>query len=161
LTPRTHKQRLMSDVQFRQIVKTYYGEQKFWDALIGFLYAIDWTEGWIIGLLCLQGFLLLFVVATRKIIQIQIPTFFLVLFAIYMSERINRWANEHWQQFAGQNYFDEHGVFIALVYAGPLLLISFVILVNFLIINAKLLIAVKRAELRSKQKKEQINKKTQ
>jgi len=78
-----------------------------------------------------------------------------------MSERINRWANEHWQQFAGQNYFDEHGVFIALVYAGPLLLISFVILVNFLIINAKLLIAVKRAELRSKQKKEQINKKTQ
>jgi len=79
----------MSDVQFRQIVKTYYGEQKFWDALIGFLYAIDWTEGWIIGLLCLQGFLLLFVVATRKIIQIQIPTFFLVCMIIQKTSGSN------------------------------------------------------------------------
>lgn len=124
------------------------------------------------------------------------------VFAIYMSEKLNDWGAEHWQKFSGQKYFDPHGAFITVVYAGPLLLISLVILVhniygqsinqfilcscgalfffnivhippqnihsffpsyywkinyqvNFVVMNAKLLIAVKRAEIRFKQQQQQ------
>jgi hypothetical protein len=49
---------------------------------------------------------------------------------IYLSERLNRWGSKHWQQFAGRDYFDEHGSFITVVYATPLLLITCIILVR-------------------------------
>ncbi len=46
------------------------------------------------------------------------------------AERLNRLAGRHWQRFAKQNYFDEHGVFAGALLGAPLLLIMFVILVR-------------------------------
>ncbi len=50
---------------------------------------------------------------------------------VYNAERLNSLAAHHWQRFAGQNYFDEHGVFAGALLAAPLLLVMFTILVRF------------------------------
>lgn len=49
---------------------------------------------------------------------------------VYFGETLNHLAAQHWQKFAGQNYFDEHGIFYSIVVSAPLLLIVFVILVS-------------------------------
>ena len=69
---------------------------------------------------------------------------------VYVAEWINRQAGAHWQEFAGQNYFDKRGVFISLVFCAPLLAAAFVILINALHATSKLLVEVKKRELRSK-----------
>ncbi|KAJ6297334.1 hypothetical protein OIU78_022966 [Salix suchowensis] len=37
-----------------------------------------------------------------------------------------------WRSFASQNYFDPHGVFLSVVWSGPLLIIATIILINSL-----------------------------
>ena len=49
---------------------------------------------------------------------------------VYMSENINAWAAQHWQRFSTQNYFDPSGLFASVVFSGPLLLISSLLVVR-------------------------------
>ena len=69
---------------------------------------------------------------------------------VYAAEWINRQAAAHWQEFAGQNYFDKRGVFISLVFCAPLLAAAFAILINALHAASRLLIEVKKRELKAK-----------
>lgn len=43
---------------------------------------------------------------------------------VYLAEKINRYLGDHWKSFASQNYFDRSGVFISVVWSGPLIFIS-------------------------------------
>ncbi|KAF8719668.1 hypothetical protein HU200_024412 [Digitaria exilis] len=67
---------------------------------------------------------------------LDLPFFYLAhdLYAadsgVYMAEKINRYLGEHWKSFAGQNYFDRPGVFISVVWSGPLIFISIVSVVS-------------------------------
>jgi hypothetical protein len=67
---------------------------------------------------------------------------------VSLAEPLNTFASRHWHLFASQNYFDRHGVFVSVVYSGPLLLVALVIVVAALLTTADLLVVVKRAELR-------------
>lgn len=49
---------------------------------------------------------------------------------VLLAERINGYLAFNWESFASQNYFDPHGVFIAVLWSGPLLLISMLIVVS-------------------------------
>ena len=49
---------------------------------------------------------------------------------VYNAERINGVLGRHWRRFAGQDYFDKHGVFFCALVSTPLLLDMFVILVR-------------------------------
>ena len=49
---------------------------------------------------------------------------------VYNLERLNTLAGRHWQRFARQKYFDEHGVFAGVLVGAPLLFVMFVILVS-------------------------------
>ncbi len=69
------------------------------------------------------------------------------------AEYLNRLGAEHWESFATQNYFDDKGIFVSLMLSGPLLVISFGMLIAFLREASSLLIQVKRHELREKQRK--------
>lgn len=69
---------------------------------------------------------------------------------VYNAERINGLAAKHWRAFAGQPYFDGHGIFTSAVLSAPLLLAMFVILINYLLATASLLIKMKRKELQVK-----------
>jgi hypothetical protein len=76
------------------------------------------------------------------------------------SESANGYLEAHWQDFSGQNYFDENGLFIACIWAGPLLVMLMLQTFNFLRMNVNLLIKVKRRQLLEsiKQRKERADK---
>lgn len=54
---------------------------------------------------------------------------------IYLGERLNNIGRRHWENFATQNYFDEHGVFFSALVSGPLLLLLFMLLVRALALD--------------------------
>ncbi len=49
---------------------------------------------------------------------------------MFLSERLNALGAQHWERFAGQNYFDRQGVFMSAVVSGPLLVAMFIVLVR-------------------------------
>lgn len=49
---------------------------------------------------------------------------------VYFGENINSVAGQHWQLFATQDYFDEHGVFYNAIVSGPALITLLTVLVS-------------------------------
>jgi hypothetical protein len=43
---------------------------------------------------------------------------------------MNRYLGENWKSFTSRNYFDRSGVFISVVWSGPLIVISIVSVVS-------------------------------
>lgn len=71
-------------------------------------------------------------------INLRFPSlfFFHLLVAVSgvcFAETINSILAKRWKSFAGQNYFDTHGLFISALWSGPLLFITAVILVSHFI----------------------------
>lgn len=60
----------------------------------------------------------------------QAGLFTVILVGARSSELINTYLRHHWREFSRQNYFDEHGVFMGVMWAGPLLLLGFAMLVS-------------------------------
>lgn len=89
-----------------------------------------------------------------------------------VAEWLNKIAGRHWKEFAAQNYFDKNGVFISLFLSFPIVMIALGIMVkcglglcawthcrggvcvllqiNAFISASRLLIVVKREELKRK-----------
>ncbi|XP_068659368.1 uncharacterized protein [Aristolochia californica] len=124
------------------------GLQPAYDNFIGFFHAIDWKEPWLIGLMSFHVVLLLVVLITRRNINFQICMFLMALTGVYLAENINTLLAKNWRSFAGQNYFDPHGLFFSVLWSGPLILISIINLVNSLISLCYLIVRWKKAELR-------------
>lgn len=149
---------LMADLVQKLSTELRSGLAPAYDNFMGFFHAIDWKEPW---LMCLLGFhvlLLLTTIISRRHVNFQMCLFLLALSGIYLAERLNRSLGAHWQSFATQNYFDPHGLFLSVLWSGPLLIISMLILVNTLCSLCHLIVRWKRAELRHRarlsQKKE-------
>lgn len=49
---------------------------------------------------------------------------------VYLAERLNHLLARNWKCFAGQNYFDPRGLFLSILWSGPLLIIAMIILVS-------------------------------
>ncbi|KAD3337471.1 hypothetical protein E3N88_32991 [Mikania micrantha] len=47
---------------------------------------------------------------------------------VYFAEQLNTVLRENWKSFAGQNYFDRNGVFLSVLWSGPLLVFATIIL---------------------------------
>lgn len=124
------------------------GMRPAFDNFIGFFHAIDWKEPWLMGLMGFYVILLLVAVFSRKNINFQMFLFLLSLAGVYLAENMNALLAYNWQSFAGQNYFDAHGVFVSVLWSGPLLVIAVIILVNTLFSTCQLMVRWKRAELR-------------
>lgn len=135
-------------------IRKQWGEFKqqggFWDPVLAFVHAVDWTEPWLIGLMAFHIVFVFVVIATRKQGNTQAALFFGALASVYFAERLNSFLLRHWRSFATQPYFDSHGVFISTVWSGPLLLISTLILVNSMVTMTRMMIQWKRAELKHK-----------
>jgi len=71
---------------------------------------------------------------------------------VYSAEWLNRLGSTHWRSFATQNYFDERGVFISVLFSAPLLVIAFGLLINALRTTARLLIDVKKLQFQKEKK---------
>ena len=119
-----------------------------YDQIMGFYYAVSWSkEPWLQAILATEALLLLLVLFGRRFYMLQVMIFLSITSAVFLSERLNRLGNERWKEFSTQNYFDEHGVFIGVVYAAPLLLILTLQLVLTLVDASRLVVKVKRFEL--------------
>ncbi|GAQ82535.1 hypothetical protein KFL_001140230 [Klebsormidium nitens] len=124
------------------------------DSILAFVHAVDWTEPWILALICAHMLLFFVAIFTRRRNNLQFVLFFTILATIYFAETINKLAGKHWKQFSRQHYFDPQGVFISVIFSGPLILISLILLVNSLYNLTQLIIEVKRAELRVRSKQQ-------
>lgn len=118
------------------------------DNFIGFFHAINWKEPWLICLIVFHITLLLTAIFSRRNMNFQLCLSVLAFSGVFLAERINGVLAKNWKSFAGQNYFDSHGLFISTLWSGPLLLTSMVIVVNTLITLCRLIVKWKRAELR-------------
>ncbi|KAI5668397.1 hypothetical protein M9H77_18250 [Catharanthus roseus] len=124
------------------------GLKPAYNNFMGFFHAIDWKEPWLIGLLAFHVFLLCLAIISRRNINFQMCLFLLALAGVYLAERLNMLLAENWRSFATQNYFDPHGVFLSVLWSGPLLVISIVILINTMFSLCYLIVRWKKAELR-------------
>ncbi|KAG8086601.1 hypothetical protein GUJ93_ZPchr0010g9113 [Zizania palustris] len=118
------------------------------DSFLGFFHAIDWKEPWLICMLSFHAILLLVIIISRRNINFQLTFSALTFSGVFLAERINSLLGQHWKSFSSQNYFDSQGLFISVVWSGPLLLLTILILVNTLVTLCLLMVRWKRAELR-------------
>ncbi|KAK9806000.1 hypothetical protein WJX73_002711 [Symbiochloris irregularis] len=118
------------------------------ESLQGFIAAVDWSEPWLISLLACEALLLVSLIAFRKQTRLQGTVMVTAGAIVYCAEYINRFLGDHWQSFARQPYFDPHGIFISAVVSAPLMLATFIALVNYLVAVSQALVAMKRKELR-------------
>ncbi|KAI3987824.1 hypothetical protein MKX01_020938 [Papaver californicum] len=141
---------LMSDLVEKFSGELCVGLQPAVDNFLGFFHAIDWKEPWLVGLLSFHVALLLTIILSRKNINVQTSLFLVALVGVYFAESMNTFLGSNWKSFAEQNYFDKRGVFLSALWAGPLLVISIVILVNMLFSLCQVMVKWKRAELQHK-----------
>ncbi len=139
------KDRIKKDYKAPETMKEYFKE---------FVSAINWKEPFIMYLLVALISLLIFTVLTRKVMEIQVGIFFIICMCVFLSERLNKVCSEHWATFSTQNYFDSKGTFAGIFWAGPLLFIGFFQLINFLVTASRLIVKVKRMELKNKKSSE-------
>jgi hypothetical protein len=99
------------------------------DSFIGFFHAIDWKEPWLIGMLTFHAILLLVTIISRRNVNFQLILSALTFSGVFLAERINTFLGQNWKSFSSQNYFDPQGLFVSVVWSGPLLLITILILV--------------------------------
>ena len=142
----------------REKWKAMQDEPPLKDVIMGFISAVDWTETWIIALLSLHVALILLALTTRKIGSIQFAVFMLAAGTTYLGETLNGLASKYWERFSKQDYFDKRGVFFTAVVSLPLLLTTFIVLINYLIACSQLLVKAKRKELAYKAKQSQKKK---
>nr|ACG43606.1 transmembrane protein 18 [Zea mays] len=101
--------------------------------------------------MCLMAFhvvLLLTAVGFRRNANFQLFLLFLAYSGVYLAEKMNRYLGENWKSFTSRNYFDRSGVFISVVWSGPLIVISIVSVISSLVALCRLMVKWKRAELR-------------
>ncbi|CAI7743120.1 unnamed protein product, partial [Closterium sp. NIES-54] len=72
---------------------------------------------------------------------------------VYLAEHINAYAAHHWKLFSRQNYFDQYGLFVSVLFSGPILVIAIVILVQLMISTVELMVKWKKAELKHRARK--------
>ncbi|XP_059631908.1 uncharacterized protein LOC132274608 [Cornus florida] len=138
----------MADLVERFTAELRSGLRPAYDNFIGFFHAIDWKEPWLICLMLFHIVLLVVTFISRKNVNFQMCLFLLALSGVYLAETVNRLLGDNWKSFAGQNYFDPHGVFLSVLWSGPLLIVAIIILVNILFSLCQLMVRWKRAELR-------------
>uniref|UniRef100_A0A7S0QXK4 Transmembrane protein 18 n=1 Tax=Pyramimonas obovata TaxID=1411642 RepID=A0A7S0QXK4_9CHLO len=139
--------------EVRKVIKEHNeGVTSLKASFLAFVHAVDWKEPWIIGLLGWHLMMFLIIIATRNNSGMHSMLFFLLLGLIYMAEPINDIAGDYWQLFAGQPYFDKHGLFMSSVFSGPIM-INVLVVTGFSLYNmTQMMVKVKRAQVQRQQK---------
>lgn len=136
------------------------GPQTVTEHFQAFRSAINWSEGFIVGLIVFQiiMFVLCFLVSRRDGGLAPRLALMVFVFAVVRSaEWLNAMGEEHWESFATQDYFDKRGIFVAIMLSGPLLLDVLMMLLFFIREASVLLVEVKRTEIRRKKAAQQSN----
>lgn len=115
-----------------------------------FLENIEWHDPWIIGLVTFHIVITLMAILTRNHGNFQVVLFLMLLLLVYFSENINEVASTHWRLFSRQQYFDNKGLFISLVFSVPILLNCMIMVASWLWQSSQLMTQLKQAQLRQR-----------
>lgn len=135
--------------------------------LQAFKSAINWSEPFVMSLVAFQiaMFIICLLVSRRNVgLTPRLVVMIFIAAIVRLAERMNRIGAKHWEKIATQNYFDKQGVFVAIVFCGPLLFDCLIMLIMFLTEASQLLVKVKTNEMKKKkseQKKKEKSKKDQ
>ncbi|KAE8682320.1 putative Malectin/receptor protein kinase family protein [Hibiscus syriacus] len=143
---------LMADLVQKLSSELRSGIRPAYENFMGFFHAINWKEPWLMCLLGFHVFLLIVTILSRKNTNFLLSLFLLALLGVYFAESLNKFLGGNWKEFATQNYFDPSGLFLSVVWSGPLLIIAIIILINTLFSMCYLIVRWKRAELRHRAK---------
>ncbi|EPS60510.1 hypothetical protein M569_14293, partial [Genlisea aurea] len=138
----------MADLVEKLTAELRSGLKPAYENFVGFFHAVDWKEPWLVCLLFFHALLLIVTLLSRKNLNFQMCLFLLSLGGVYLAERVNYGLSRNWESFAGQNYFDRNGVFVSVMWSGPLLVLAILILVNTLFSLCHLIVKWKKAELK-------------
>lgn len=103
---------------------------EMYDAVMGFVHAIDWTDPFIIGIVAAIVTLYVVVFATRKHVDAQIALLAVVCAVAYAAPHASRALGPYWQQLARQDYFDKHGYFGSMLVSLPLMVLALIQMVS-------------------------------
>jgi hypothetical protein len=85
----------------------------------------SFAQPWVAGLLASHVLVALVAILLRKSPNAQLSLFLLICGVVYSAEWVNGYLGQHWKELGWtQNYFDQRGVFITIVFCVPLLLIA-------------------------------------
>ncbi|KAH8552346.1 transmembrane protein 18-domain-containing protein [Umbelopsis sp. PMI_123] len=112
-----------------------------------FIRAIDWSQPWLLGLVTFHVTSFLVLIMSRNKHNLLSGLLFFYLFLACLSQPLNQFLSNNWDQFASANYFDDSGLFLATVYSLPLIINSILALVLVLRATCTMLVSVKRKQL--------------
>jgi hypothetical protein len=133
-------------------------QEGLYEAVAGFIHAINWNERWIQSILLLHGLLLLTALMYRRNSAVQLSIFVLALCIVGLAQPLNSLGAEYWEEFATQPYFDKYGAFFSAIVSCPLVLVMLVVLVNCIMIAVSEMVALKRRQLRHQTAKQTAEK---
>ncbi|XP_039603656.1 transmembrane protein 18 [Polypterus senegalus] len=122
-----------------------------------FLFSIEWSEPWLIGLLIGHILCLFVTLVTFRFYRLQILHFLILVGLVYSAEYINEFAAMNWRSFSKYQYFDSNGMFISLIFSVPLLLNTVAIVTVWVYRTFTAMTDLKALQIKrkaSKQKKE-------
>ncbi|XP_046675403.1 transmembrane protein 18 isoform X2 [Homalodisca vitripennis] len=119
-----------------------------------FLESIEWRDPWLIGLVTFHVIITLMAILTRNHGNFQVVLFLMLLLLVYFSENINEVASTHWRTFSRQQYFDNKGLFISLVFSVPILLNCMIMVSGWLYQSSQLMTQLRQAQLRQNQRRQ-------
>lgn len=121
--------------------------------LAAFAAAINYKEPLILSIGLFHALFGITAVLTHGRPALQAVQLSVALLMTLFAERVNSFGRTNWRQFAAQNYFDQHGVFVASVLCAPLIFMSLLILLSLLYTASQQLITVKRRQLELQKEK--------
>ncbi|PPD88536.1 hypothetical protein GOBAR_DD14518 [Gossypium barbadense] len=125
---------LMADLVQKLSSELRSGLRPAYDNFMGFFHAIDWKVR--------------FLSIIFSLVSLHFGTWQLHMLGVYFAELLNGFLGDNWKKFANQNYFDPSGLFLSVLWSGPLLIIAIIILINTLFSMCYLIVRWKKAELR-------------
>ncbi|XP_031625491.1 transmembrane protein 18-like [Contarinia nasturtii] len=120
-----------------------------------YLKTIDWYDPWLILLLISHVVIISITAMTRKHSLFQMIIFFVMLLAVFMSEKINE-AAKHSRLFSRQQ-IDNDGLFISTVFSMPILLNCMLMIVSWLYTATDVMSTMRTAQLKAKNNRNSIN----
>ena len=105
-----------------RVLQTRFG---FWDNVLGFYHAVNWSgDKWIFLFTALQFIALASVVYVRNgSAQSQGSVFIFWVSVCMCASPLNSWGDKNWRGFSTQNYFDKNGVFISSLFTAPFMIV--------------------------------------
>ena len=104
------------------------------EALEAFIAAIQWNQPFFYALLITYTILLIISITIRHYSILQFILLVLCFLGVLLSESLNEWLSmdDHWSSTLqlSNNYFDNGGIFISVVWSLPLAIIAFINLVR-------------------------------